>query len=294
MDLENKLKNFPLVYYINLDHRTDRKKWMEDQFNYWGITNFRRVPASKYHVSKYDEWKDVVVEDGILECLSLMSVAINNIETVINWYDEYPSETCILMEDDLCLDNIKYWNFDWDYVENNLPENWECIQLYYVSPYEKDQLEVPMFLHPRIDSGSAAAYLINRRYAKKLKDMLYRDGKYRLTFCDNSYHRKNSKKHIIQDDVLFDIGITYSLPLFNLNVRLGGDNQQNNHEMSPLDMICTKLIKQWWTKHHHNFSLEDFFMYGKPNDDKMTLKVRLDDLYKFLGSEEFHKKWESK
>jgi hypothetical protein len=35
-------------------------------------------------------------------------------------------------------------------------------------------------------------------------------------------------------------------------------------------------------------------MYGKPNDDKMTLKVRLDDLYKFLGSEEIHKKWESK
>ena len=51
-------------------------------------------------------------KNEILECLSLMSVALNNIETIINWYDEYPSETCIIMEDDISLANIKYWNFD--------------------------------------------------------------------------------------------------------------------------------------------------------------------------------------
>ena len=171
MDLENKLKDFPIIYYINLDHRTDRKKWMESQFNYWGISNYYRVPASKYHISKYDEWKEVVVEKEILECLSLMSVALNNIETIINWYDEYPSETCIIMEDDISLANIKYWNFDWTYFHNNLPENWEIIQLYYCTRYQPDGLSVPMFLHKRSDAGSAAAYLINRSYAKKIKDL---------------------------------------------------------------------------------------------------------------------------
>jgi hypothetical protein len=283
MDLENKLKGLPIIYYINLDHRTDRKEWMESQFSYWGVTNYHRVPASKYHISKYDEWKNVIVENDILECLSLMSVALNNIETIINWYDEHPSETCIIMEDDISLANIKYWNFDWNYFETNLPENWECIQLYYCVKCEVGGLSVPMFLHKRNEYGSAAAYLINRSYAKKLKDLLYRDGKYRLTFSDNSFHRKYSKKHIIQDDLLFDIGVTYSVPLFNLNVDFViGDDQQNNYKMFPIDIVCSKLIGDWWKNHHNKFSLEDFFTYGKPNDHKMTMKIKMDDLQKFL------------
>ena len=49
-----------------------------------------------------------------------------------------------------------------------------------------------------------------------------------------------------------------------------------------IDVICSKLIKDWWRKYHHNFSLEDFFTYGKPNDDKMSLRVKLGDMEKVL------------
>src|SRR5210317_373188 len=107
----DKLEGLPEIYYINLDHRTDRRDWMESQFEYWEIKNYHRVCASKYHISKYDEWKDLIVEDEILECLSAMSTALNHIETIIGWYDNNSSETCILMEDDISLANIKYWNF---------------------------------------------------------------------------------------------------------------------------------------------------------------------------------------
>lgn len=282
MNLKDKLKGFPMVYYINLDHRTDRKEWMESQFKYWGIKNYHRVRASKYSVSKYNEWKNVVVEEGILECISLMSTALNNIETIVNWYDNHLSETCIIMEDDLSLNNIKYWNFDWEYFENNLPENWECIQLYFCGVYDSDGLSVPMFLHKRNGSGSAAAYLINRSYAKKVKNLMYREGKYRLTFTDNSFHKRYSETHIIQDSNLFDIGITYSVPLFNLNVNLGGDNEQNNNKMYPIDIITSRLIEEWWKTYHHKFSLEEFFTYGKPNDNKMKMKVKMKDIRKFL------------
>ncbi len=282
MDLENKLKGFPPIYYINLLHRTDRKNWMESQFNNWGITDHHRINASKYDISKYDEWKDIIVENQILECLSAMSTALNHIETIINWYDSNLSETCIIMEDDLSIQNIKYWNFDWTYFENNLPENWECIQLYFCSTYHSNGLFVPMFLHRRSDAGSAAAYLINRTYAKKVKNLMYRDGKYRLTFADNSFHKRHSKTHITGDSNLFDIGITYSIPLFNLNVNMNGDSEQNNNKMFPIDIICSRLIEDWWKNHHHKFPLEDFFTYGKPNDLKMTMKVKMEDITKFL------------
>ena len=32
--------------YINLDGQPERAKYMEDQFAYWGIENFKRVSAN--------------------------------------------------------------------------------------------------------------------------------------------------------------------------------------------------------------------------------------------------------
>ena len=52
MNLENKLKNIPPIYYINLDHRNDRRDYMESQFKYWNIENYKRISASKYLVSE--------------------------------------------------------------------------------------------------------------------------------------------------------------------------------------------------------------------------------------------------
>jgi len=42
IDLKNRFENFPHIYYVNLDNRTDRKEYMEDQFDYWKL-NFTRV-----------------------------------------------------------------------------------------------------------------------------------------------------------------------------------------------------------------------------------------------------------
>jgi hypothetical protein len=277
MNLENKLEYLPPVYYINLDHRMDRREYIESQFDYWSIKNYKRISASKYLPEKYKEWKDIVIEKEILECKSGMSIALNHIRTIIDWYDNNISKTCIIMEDDLSLHNIKYWNFDWEYFENNLPENWECIQLYFCR-----QSCVPMFLHKKIvnRSSSAACYLINRSYAKKVKDLMYRNGKYRLTFVDNSYEKKYFPK--MADGNLFDIGVAYSVPLFSLNINLSGDNELNDYKMNPMDMNSTRAINDWWKNEHHKFTLEDFFTYGKPNDCEMTKEVKLETLKKKL------------
>ena len=58
MDLENKLKGFPPVFYQNLDHRIDRKEYMEQQFRQYGITDYTRISASRFSTSKIGEWAD--------------------------------------------------------------------------------------------------------------------------------------------------------------------------------------------------------------------------------------------
>ena len=40
-----KLKGLPPIYCINLDGKPDRWQYMEDQFKYWEITDYKRVSA---------------------------------------------------------------------------------------------------------------------------------------------------------------------------------------------------------------------------------------------------------
>tara|TARA_B100000035_G_scaffold73040_1_gene60354 strand:- start:378 stop:503 length:126 start_codon:yes stop_codon:yes gene_type:complete len=39
----NNLSNFPPVYYVNLDFRDDRKKFIEKSFHDYNISNYTRI-----------------------------------------------------------------------------------------------------------------------------------------------------------------------------------------------------------------------------------------------------------
>ena len=41
----HKLKGLPPIYYLNLDEHSERRKYMEDQFEYWEIKNYTRISA---------------------------------------------------------------------------------------------------------------------------------------------------------------------------------------------------------------------------------------------------------
>ena len=118
MNLDNKLKNLPPIFYQNLDHREDRKENMETQFKKWGITDYTRVSASRFSVDKIGEWKHNL--DLMLLTPSDASIVMNQFTTIIDWYNSGISEYCIIMQDDLNLDLIEYWMFDWDYLIKNL------------------------------------------------------------------------------------------------------------------------------------------------------------------------------
>ena len=42
---KHKLRNFGPVYYLNLDDQPERRQFMEDQFEYWGVENYERISA---------------------------------------------------------------------------------------------------------------------------------------------------------------------------------------------------------------------------------------------------------
>ena len=37
---DDKLKGLPPIFYLNMDHRTERKEHLESEFSKWGITDY--------------------------------------------------------------------------------------------------------------------------------------------------------------------------------------------------------------------------------------------------------------
>ena len=272
MNLQDKLKGLPTIYYVNLDHRTDRRQYMETQFFLWNIRNYKRISATKYLSKDHDEWGHLVLDKEVEFGSAAVANSITHIEMIKDWLETTNEEYLIIMEDDYDLSLIKYWNFDWDYLMNHIPENWDCIQLGF------ENVDMLFFyLHPVHHNHGFGPCLINRDYAKKLLKLHYIDGKFKLNIKSNDIRRKNLYGMV--DNFILQGGKTYSLPLITNNPDLGSDFDPNG-EPRGWFKNCRDLYYDWWINEHHKFSLEEFFSYGKKNDYKMTRKVNYFEILK--------------
>ena len=170
-----------------------------------------------------------------------------------------------MMEDDYDLSLIEYWNFDWKYLMNNIPENWDCIQLGF-----ENQDIIPFFLHPVHHNHGFGPCLINRDYARKLIKLHCIEDKFKLNIKTNDV--RYQKKYGMVDSFILEAGKTYSIPLITNNPDFGSDYDLTQTARGWFKN-CRDLYYNWWENEHHNFSLEDFFTYGKPNDFEMIRRV---------------------
>ena len=276
MNLKNKLKGLPSIYLLTLDERPDRQEYTETQYDHWGIKNYTKVSGSKYQASNYDEWKDLVILNSFDDYkrknhhLIEISISLTYLLTIKNWLETTNDQYMILMEDDYDLSFIEYWHFDWNYLMNNIPHDWDCIQM----SFENGNI-YPCYLHPIISGHGTGGSLINRRYAEKLISLYYKDGKFDFSkkIC-NSKFLGNS--NITMDYISGHSGKTYCIPLFDVNPRIG--SYAKNILRSDRDdlLFSYKACKKWWTKLRDVYTLEEFFTYGKWNDKAITSK-NLDD-----------------
>jgi hypothetical protein len=276
MDLKNKLKGIPHIYYFNLDSKTNRKEYMESQFNYWGISNYTRISSSKYLASKVDEWIHLI--DGSIynwgKSAVITANAINHIEFIKWWLENTNDPYMILMEDDYDLSLIEYWHFDWEYLMNNIPYDWDCIQLGYES-----YTQINFFLSPKQANNSFfGPCMINRRYAQKIVDLHYNydSGKFIMK------HKLANIQLIIEggenscnvDYFVCEGGRTYCIPLITTNDDL--PSYENDVVMiRPHHAISRELYYHWWKNERDKFTLEDFFTYNKHYDFLMIKKINL-------------------
>jgi hypothetical protein len=202
-----KLKNFGPIYYLNLDDQPERKQYMEDQFKYWEIEDYTRISA---YDGRDDDLGSILkgrypdnVTSGEVGCIT------SHLKAIKHWYETSDSPYAVIMEDDCNLDLVKYWNFTWDDFYSRVPYDWDVIQLAIICTGN-----IYVALHKRfVNDFSTACYIITRHHAEKLIRHHIRGDKYKL---DNDI-----KPRAVADDLVYNSGNTFSIPLLLYKLELG-------------------------------------------------------------------------
>jgi hypothetical protein len=259
----NKLTGIPSIYYLNLDSELDRRRYMEKQFEKWNLNNVTRFSGSKYLAKNYDNWSNVLhFPHKIPERHRLpASITLSTLESIKYWLETTSENHLILMEDDYDLSLIEYWHFDWEYLMNNIPYDWDCIQL----GYESNNY-IRFFLCPKLNDSFWGPVLINRHFAQKLINLHYVNEKYILIRKYGQHPFNTGYRVVSLDSFIPFLGKTYQLPLITQNPHL--DKIPKKHHF-----LCKDIYYDWWQNERDKYSLEDFFSYGKQNDREMTVEV---------------------
>ena len=203
-----KLNNIPSIYCINLDDKTDRWEYMEKQFKYWEIEKYTRVSA---HDGRHDDLSDIIkgrypdnMSSGEVGCTTSHLKALK-------MFLETDEPCAIIMEDDCDLSSALHWGFTWKDFYSKVPYDYDVIQLAIINP-----ASITVQLHRRfVNDFSTACYMITRHHAQKLINLHCRDGKYKLD--------QKVKPRAVADDLVYNSGNTFAMPLFLYKIDLGSD-----------------------------------------------------------------------
>jgi len=197
---KHKLKGLPPIYYTNLDRSPKRREYMEEQFEYWGIEDYTRI-------SGYDGTGDDDLS-GILKGRypdqmgpTDVGCCTSHLKAIHHWYTTSDTPCAIMMEDDCDLSVVRNWPFTWKEFYSNLPFDYDIIQLAVINPGT-----LYLKMHKRfVNDFSTACYMITRHHAKKLLDLCYRDGKYKLDY--------NAKPRCNSEHLIYESGNSFAIPL---------------------------------------------------------------------------------
>lgn len=240
-----KLNNIAPVYYLNLDGQPERKEYMESQLKYWEIENYTRISA---YDGREDDLSEIVkgrypenMTSGEIGCTTSHLKAINH------WMNTSDSPYAIFMEDDVDLDTVRFWNFTWTEFASKLPYDWDVIQLAIICTGD-----IHIKLHRRfINDFSTACYMITRHHAEKLIKHHIRGDKYKL---DNGV-----KPRAVADDLVYNSGLTYAIPLFLYKVELGSSIHPEHIDV--FHRSSHNGLRDFWEKQGSDLNITELMNY---------------------------------
>ena len=203
-----KLKGLPPIYYINLDDQPERVTFMENQFKYWEIDNYERISA--YDGRDGRDLGEILkgrypdnMSSGEVGCVT------SHLKALKQWLETSDEPCLLMMEDDCDISTVAHWGFNWKDFYAKIPYDYDVIQLAIINP-----ASVHLQMHRRfVNDFSTACYLITRHHAEKLVRLHCRGDKYKLD--------QGVKPRAVADDLIYNSGNTFAMPLFLYRIELG-------------------------------------------------------------------------
>jgi hypothetical protein len=239
-----KTKGIGPIYYLNLDGQPERREYMENQFKYWEIENYTRVSA---YDGRDDDLSDILkgrypdmMSSGEVGCVT------SHLKAIKQFYDS-GEPYAIIMEDDCSLDLIKYWNFSWKDFYGRIPYDWDVCQIAIIATGD-----IHIKIHKRfVNEFSTACYLITRHHAEKLLRLHTRGDKYKL---DNGVLPRP-----VADDLVYNSGNTYALPLLLYRTELGSSIHPDHVEVFHKSNFKAQM--NFWEQRGAQMTIENIMEY---------------------------------
>lgn len=162
----NKLEDLPTIHYISLEESFERRINLENWFKKYGITNYVPHLFKRFHEYDYNlvgPYVNLIAPSG-------KGAITSHFKLLKEWYEDTDEPYTIIVEDDLSLESVEYWNFTWKEFFEKLPEDWKCVQFVIIREYFCENYT---FEKRKEKDWCAAAYLIKREYVKLLLDLYY-------------------------------------------------------------------------------------------------------------------------
>lgn len=254
----NKLECLPSIHCISLEESIERRNNLETWFKKYQITNY-----NIHLFERFDENEYKLVGPYVhLLATSGKGAITSHFRLLKEWYETTNEPYTLIVEDDLSLETVEYWNFTWKEFFENLPDDWNCVQLILIREYFCGSYS---FEKRKERDWCAGAYLIKREYVKLLLDLYYSDDIFNLEIKNLEY------PPIIEHLLFTNKPGVYCFPLFvedcyrtqstlfpeNAHAELI-NGQGPNHHSSYDDVMM------WWRTQGVQMSMSEIFQSDVP------------------------------
>jgi hypothetical protein len=258
LSYEEKLKNFPSVNYTSLRESVDRRKFMQEQFDRFGITN-----TSIYITERYTEIADYVKCTGSgsdNQWVTLQyGTIISHLNLMKNWYVSTNEEYAIFCEDDVSFESIEHWNFTWDEFVERLPNDWECIQLTKVVAPCTSAGDSELKIKLKWGRWWGSYSLIKRDYVKRLLD--------KTCIGYNEYHLDTiwgdmEYEPIIENLLYLGVGTVYNFPMLVEHKEIPTTFLHKLETSNESQELSHKFILEEWRTRGRTLSIDEVMTIG--------------------------------
>lgn len=198
----HKINKIDKIYYINLDRNEDRNINMSETLNKLNIDYIRYegLDGKKYNNIKNDKFNE---KENIICNSNCEYAVLYSHLSLIKKLENEKGEYFLILEDDLCLDFINYWDSSIENIIENAPNDWEIIMLGYFTL----DLKFKSNYRKWNNDWSALSYIIKKSSINKINNYIH----------NNKFDLFNDVN--VADNYIFRVFNTYvyKYPLFTIS-----------------------------------------------------------------------------